>query len=149
MPPAPIVLGMDFTEAGERAFDAALAMAKDLRTSLVVVHAFGGRYTPPLASESAVARFAAAEGAVDAATAHKLTTTYAERARREGVEVRTEARDGPPASVLLDVASEVDASMIVVGSHSRSAIGRAILGSVAMDVVARSRRPVLVIPRPA
>jgi nucleotide-binding universal stress UspA family protein len=47
--------------------------------------------------------------------------------------------------VVLDVAEEVDAELIAVGSNRHGAIGTALLGSVSTELLRRARRPVLVV----
>jgi nucleotide-binding universal stress UspA family protein len=56
---------------------------------------------------------------------------------------------GRPAwHVILDVASEVDPSVIVAGSHGHSPVMAGLLGSSASGLVQRSRVPVLIVPAP-
>lgn len=60
---------------------------------------------------------------------------------------RSEARvvlDFQAAPALLDVAEELDADLIVVGTHGRGGLRRLILGSVADKVIRGTHRPVLV-----
>jgi nucleotide-binding universal stress UspA family protein len=47
-----------------------------------------------------------------------------------GVEVETHAREGEPASVIMEVAQEQNADLIVVGARGLTAIQRFLLGSV-------------------
>jgi nucleotide-binding universal stress UspA family protein len=49
------------------------------------------------------------------------------------------------ADALLDLADEVDASLLVIGSRRRRAIGKLILGSVVQQVLLKSLIPVLVV----
>lgn len=49
---------------------------------------------------------------------------------------------------ILNMATEVDAATIVVGSRGRSQIRSAVLGSVSHGLVNHSHRPVLIIPPP-
>jgi nucleotide-binding universal stress UspA family protein len=51
-------------------------------------------------------------------------------ASEAGVEAETHARDGDPAAVLIDVAEEVGADLIVVGSVGMTGAKRFLLGSV-------------------
>ena len=52
---------------------------------------------------------------------------------------------GGAARAILDVADDVDAEAIVVGSHGHGAVA-ALLGSVSRDLLVESTRPVTVIP---
>ena len=49
---------------------------------------------------------------------------------------------------ILDVADEVDASLIVTGTHGTTAVQSDLLGSVSNALVHHARRPVLVVPTP-
>ena len=48
----------------------------------------------------------------------------------EGVEVETHAREGDPADVIIQVAEELGAELIVVGSRGLTGLERFMLGSV-------------------
>ena len=52
------------------------------------------------------------------------------------------------AGVLL-FAEEKDADVIVVGASTKGKVARRVLGSVPVDLIRRSRRPVLVITPPS
>jgi nucleotide-binding universal stress UspA family protein len=52
---------------------------------------------------------------------------------------------GRPASALVALAAALNAGLIVVGTHGRRGIARAVIGSVASDVVAKASCPVLVV----
>jgi nucleotide-binding universal stress UspA family protein len=49
---------------------------------------------------------------------------------------------------IVDAADQHDASLIVLGSHGRSGLVGAVLGSVASAVAAHSRRSVLIVHAP-
>lgn len=64
------------------------------------------------------------------------------------VQLRVE-RSGPTVwETILKVADELDADMIVAGTHGTTAVQSGLLGSVSGALVHRSRRPVLVVPTP-
>jgi nucleotide-binding universal stress UspA family protein len=54
-------------------------------------------------------------------------------------------REGKPAEEILEAAGELDIDMIIIGSHGRTGLERAIFGSVAEKVVKNAPMPVLVI----
>lgn len=75
-------------------------------------------------------------------------TTLLETARSmipDDVVVQQSVLFGQAASSLLDEAKERGCDLIVIGSHGRSALGRFLLGSVAIRVVAHAAIPVLVV----
>jgi nucleotide-binding universal stress UspA family protein len=53
-------------------------------------------------------------------------------------------RSGDPAQAILQVAVDIDADLVIVGSHRRTGIGKLVLGSVAERVVRDAHCPVLV-----
>ncbi len=64
----------------------------------------------------------------------------------EGLEVSGRVVQGRPGDAMVDLADEVDARRLVVGTHARTGLKRWILGSVAAWIVGHAHRPVLVIP---
>jgi universal stress protein A len=63
-----------------------------------------------------------------------------------GVEVVTATADGVPARQICAYAARVGADLIVMGTHGRTGISRALLGSVAEAVVRHAACPVMTIP---
>ena len=82
---------------------------------------------------------ALARTAVDAATA---------RLAEQGIDATGEVRSGPVIRGVLIFAEEQDADLIVCGGSTRGRVARRVLGSVPMELISRSRRPVLVITPP-
>jgi nucleotide-binding universal stress UspA family protein len=54
-------------------------------------------------------------------------------------------REGMPRAAILDVAREVGADLIVMGTHGRTGLTHVVFGSVAEHVVRHSRIPVLTV----
>lgn len=76
------------------------------------------------------------------------TDRVAERAEAAGVPVETAVRVGIPSSAIRAYADDVGADVVVLGTHGRTGLDRALLGSVAERVVRTSPVPVLVVPPP-
>lgn len=66
----------------------------------------------------------------------------------DGVLVRTVVRVGDPADEVIMLAHELRNPVIVLASHARAGVGRAILGSVAYSIVHGVTCPVLLVPTP-
>ena len=71
-----------------------------------------------------------------------------ERLRGAGIEATKEVRSGRALDQILSYADEQEVDLIVVGSSTRGRLATAILGSVPLNLVQRSRRPVLVVTEP-
>ena len=55
-------------------------------------------------------------------------------------------RAGQPIDVILEIAKDIEADLIVVGSHSPTASGQGSLGTVAQKVINNAKVPVYVVP---
>jgi nucleotide-binding universal stress UspA family protein len=64
---------------------------------------------------------------------------------RKGFEVDVRIEEGDPATMLVEMTREEGASLVVLGSRSRSRLREAFLGSVAMDVLRAATTPVLLL----
>ena len=140
-----IIVGLDLASSSQVVFDAAVNLAADLRAKLVLVHAFSRHAIPGHLSPATSRRLDEMEAREDESDAVGLSTEWAAAARARGLDVRTDAREGRPANVLLEVAEEMDGAMVVVGAHG-GRIRAVLLGSTAQELVRSSKRPVLVIP---
>ncbi|MFD1599967.1 universal stress protein [Halobellus rarus] len=77
--------------------------------------------------------------------ATSIHTTATDLAAEHDIDVATVTEVGRPARTILEYADDRDIDQIVMGSHGRSGIDRAILGSVAETVTRRARIPVTII----
>lgn len=67
------------------------------------------------------------------------------RARGAGVATNFLVWEGDPGESIVDAAAAEHASLIVLGSHGRSGVGRSIFGSVSDHVVRNAPCPVVVV----
>lgn len=91
--------------------------------------------TPELASRLADASRAALDATL-------------KRLENRGVQVASVLREGVAWEEIQHVAEEIDADVIVIGTHGRRGLARALLGSVAENVIRTTYRPVLTIHGP-
>jgi nucleotide-binding universal stress UspA family protein len=139
-----ILVGTDFSETSDAALAAAIGLAKMLGATLDVVHVLD------LALEAfpfGLAYYEKEQEGVDAWVDRALVER-AERARAAGVVCQTDALGGHPAAEIVRHAKKTGVDLIVVGTHGRTGIAHALLGSVAERVLHRSVCPVLAIPLP-
>ncbi|MDE2039813.1 MAG: universal stress protein [Elusimicrobia bacterium] len=64
-----------------------------------------------------------------------------------GTDLPCWVRDGPADEAIVEAARERSCGLIAMGTHGRSGISRAVLGSTAEAVIAETGVPVLVVPR--
>jgi nucleotide-binding universal stress UspA family protein len=77
--------------------------------------------------------------------ASTIHTTATNIAAALGTDIDTATEIGRPATAVLEYAEATDVDQIVIGSHGRAGIDRALLGSVAETVTRRAQTPVTVI----
>ncbi|WP_246999946.1 universal stress protein [Halosolutus gelatinilyticus] len=77
--------------------------------------------------------------------AEAATNVVAERGRERGLEVVEHVSAGRPHALIEDYAADNDIDLIVMGSHGRSGISRALLGSVTERTLRSTTVPVLVV----
>jgi nucleotide-binding universal stress UspA family protein len=74
-----------------------------------------------------------------------LESMQAQLPEREFGKLHIDARFGDPGAVVAERAKDLDAELIVIGSHGRSGLVRLMLGSVAEQVTRLAPCPVLVV----
>jgi nucleotide-binding universal stress UspA family protein len=81
--------------------------------------------------------------------ARRSAEALAERIRAAGIEnVDADVRPGKVTPGVLLFAEEHDADLILVGASKRGPVAKRVLGDVSLELVSRSRRPVMVIAPP-
>lgn len=141
--PSHLLIAVDFTECSEHALERALDLAARLGSRVTALHV----YALPVMRVADSDFIPSAEEAarVTADEEKKLDALVAKHARPDLPIARLLRSGRPPAEEINAAAEELGAEMIIVGTHGRGAIGRAILGSVAMDLIRTAKVPVLTV----
>lgn len=124
-----IVVGTDGSSTADRALDVAGGLALLMGASLYAVAAY-----KPARAAAVVAGGSGAQpwfGEEERSDARSILDQAAERFSRASLEVATISRLGDPADVLLAVAEELDADLIVIGNRGLTGVRRYLLGGVA------------------
>jgi nucleotide-binding universal stress UspA family protein len=134
-----ILVATDFAAPAQAAADVGLQLAQEFHVPLVLVHAYivPGSIVP-LAPVLEYAR-------IYTSAARELLEKECHRLAGRGVEVIAVLRSGVAWEEILRSAKELDADVIIMGTHGRRGVLRALLGSVAEKVVRLSTVPVLTI----
>lgn len=142
-----IVVPTDFSSCAEQAWALAQRLAGGFGSELVLTHVL---VEAPLWSEGpfnmdqvrdvyAAARKWAGEN----------LERWATEARGKGLSVRAVLRTGSPHEEIVALATDERADLVVIGTHGRGGVNRALIGSVADRVVRLAPCPVLTIREPA
>ncbi len=143
-----VVAPVDGTAEGERALEFASVAARRLDAALELFHVV--RPPPPLTVDPPlVAPTADAESLALAradALSHARAYLAALARRVAGASVGTRLEEGEPATTIVARAREHDAVLLVLPTHARGTLARALLGSVALPVARDAPVPVLLVP---
>lgn len=143
-----ILVPTDFSECSRHAMDQALDLAVALNAEIVLLHASEvPQGLPRDAQIQAEGRGWHVSEYLES-TALKELTAAAQELEARGARVTVRAGIGTPSEVIGNVARDVGADLVVVGTHGRTGIRRALLGSVAERVLRHSRVPVLTVRTP-
>lgn len=136
-----VLCPVDFSDASRRALRHAAAVASWYDAELHVLHAVVPMPSVglPLTSLPPVEPGGSADEMTRALAAFVDDAEIAAGSHQTAVE-------GPAVPVILDVAREFDASLLVLGTHGRTGLDHALIGSVAERVLQKAGCPVLTVP---
>jgi nucleotide-binding universal stress UspA family protein len=136
----PILCATDFSETADRAGLLAAALAQKLGDRLVLLHA-----TEPVTV--ALPYPVDPTGAIEVSIREAGETAIAsavDKLRGQGIDVTGRVAYGTAEASILDLAKELGAQLIVVGTHGRKGVARLFLGSVAAALAKSAPCPVVV-----
>jgi nucleotide-binding universal stress UspA family protein/pimeloyl-ACP methyl ester carboxylesterase len=125
----------DLSENSATVFQFASTLARDYGARLIVMTA----YPPPLTGAEAIDR-----GRPDGIE-EDLLAKLRELKPDPVVPVEYRVEEGRPADMILAVADEIHADLIVMGTHGRSGVPRLVMGSVAEGVHRKASCPVMTV----
>jgi nucleotide-binding universal stress UspA family protein len=141
-----ILVPTDFSAQSEKAWAVARGLAQAVDAELLLVHVCS---EAPLYSEGAAARDQVREVFASArAWAERTLGEWADRARGEGLRVHTAVHIGAAHREIVEAARAAGADLVVVGTHGRGGLDRALIGSVADRVIRTAPCPVLAVREP-
>jgi nucleotide-binding universal stress UspA family protein len=135
----------DFSEVAEYALTYALFLAEKVGARVTLLHVYDDS---PYGYPDARMTRDEFEMAVKESAACSLDAIQA-RARGLNIDVDASLRRGRPWEQIVAVAAETRADLIVMGTHGRRGVARALIGSVAEKVVRMAACPVLAVHFPA
>jgi nucleotide-binding universal stress UspA family protein len=136
-----LCVAVDLSEPSREALDQAADLARALGADLTVAHVVAP--PPAVGTDLLVAPGGAVEGARDEMEALEAWRAVAEA--RAGRAVRGRLLIGDPARELVRLAREEGCDLVVMGTHGRTGLRRALMGSVAAAVVREAPCAVLVV----
>lgn len=139
-----ILAPTDFSTISLAAVDYALGLARDIGAELALLYVEDTASALPAELVSSATGTRVMEQAHRAAQ-HQLKL-LAGQVRKPGLKVHALILAGPAATRIVEAASKLRADWIVMGTHGRTGMARAYLGSIAERVVRQATCPVLMVP---
>jgi len=137
-----ILVGVDGSEAAQRAARRAFALAAKLGESVTLLHVLP---PPPVLSEpSVLINVAELERHVYQA-GKALLEKLAADGRAAGVQVDTQLLSGSAAEIIAQAAQPEDVDFLVVGSRGRTLVGSMLLGGTSHRLAHICKKPVLIV----
>lgn len=148
-----ILLTLDGSELSAQVIPYAAEMAKRFGAEMFLLRSVppvsvpgfeAGTMTDPASAENLLEAVKGQE----AQTIHRAESYLKEHAkglRDQGLKVTVEAVVGPPTPAILDLCRREGIDLVVMATRGRSSLGRALLGSVADQVIRHSGVPVLAV----
>ena len=139
--PIHVVVGFDFSPLAELALREAVAMAT--QRPEIAIHLVNARRDE---ARHPISHSPSEDVGFDVEQEMRANARIAldDYSAGDGVQVFSYAVVGEPARAILEKADDVDAELIIVGTHGRRGLKRLVLGSVAEEVMREASCPVLV-----
>lgn len=144
--PRPLLVAVDFSPVTAAVLAAAADEARARGAEVHLVHvaapepAFVGREVDPPEMRNVVAHELREE--------HRRLQALAAELERGGLVVTALCVQGPTVEKIVSIAERIGADRVIVGSHGRGPLARALLGSVSEALLRAAPCPVLVVPHP-
>lgn len=149
LPPGPVkierlVLPLDFSDCSLDALEFGIQVARCFQASVTLLHVLEWASLRLYFTINELAEGDAAEKTIASALSQ-----YADLIREQGLIVDTVLRGGGgPTDLILETATEQHADLIVMGTHGRRGVKRALMGSVAEGTLRQAPCPVMTVKSP-
>lgn len=136
-----ILVATDFGDSSRAALDFAIELTKKTGARLTVLHAWE---VPLLAYNAVESLTVEVLASIEDAAREDLDATLAE-VQKQVPRATSILKRGVPWREIIDVIEQTKPDLVVIGTHGRRGISRALLGSVAEKIVRMSPSPVLTV----
>jgi nucleotide-binding universal stress UspA family protein len=151
--PSKVVLAIDGSEEASRAAEAAVELCEKTGSELHVVHVGEDFYLTAVTDLDMVAPTWVAQEYPESEAnfeqiARKVLDAEVEKVEAAGGTIaQAYLRMGAADAEIVDLAEEIEAGLVVLGSRGLGGVKRALMGSVSYSVVRHAHCPVLVVRR--
>ena len=146
-----ILIALDYNPSAQKVAEVGHQLAKSMKARVTLLHVISDfkyysslNYSPIMGFES-FSNAVETEGAMEL---KRVAQNYLQSSKEPLVDetIETTVRSGEFAKTILDTAKELEADIIVMGTHSRRGLEKILVGSVAEQVLNHSLIPLFIIP---
>ena len=148
-----VLIALDYDPPAQKIAEKGYALAKDMNAAVILLHVVSEaayysslNYSPIMGYEGFSNLDMISLENVDGL--RKAAQDYLDKSKQylNDETIQTVVKEGDFANGILDVAAEMNADVIVLGSHGRRGLDKMLLGSVAEQVLHKSAIPLFIIP---
>ncbi len=139
-----LLVAVDFSEVTDRVVDHAEQIARAFSSHLRLVHI--AEPDPDFVGYEAGPDSVRGQVADELRGERRNLEALGDALRGRGVDVKVLCIQGATVEKILEEAGRAEADLIVMGSHGRSGLSRALMGSVSEGVLRKADCPVLIVP---
>ena len=158
-----LLVAIDFSETTDAVLREAAKLAKALEAKLWVVHvasdemqslAYETMAFPEMSPEFAImpmpgdVQLARGLSAEEFKREHRQLLNISTSLRKEGVDAQAILLKGDTAENIIEKAKELQADIIILGTHGHGCLRKAIVGSVSKSIIRHARCNVMIVPIP-
>jgi len=136
-----ILVPVDFSACSKKALTYAVQFAREFGATLDVIYVVAPYYS---GDPYGFTDFEPIDKQMRASGEQRVAALVLEQVP-QGIPVETYVRVGRPASVIAEVAKELDADLIIVATHGHTGLKHVLMGSTAEHVVRHAPCPVLTV----
>lgn len=154
-----LLAAVDFSRITDAILDQAATLAKTLDTKLWVLHVTSDEtqamsyettqyssYSPEFVGLPGDVQLARDLSAEEIKREHAHLLAVSSKLRNDGVDAQAILVKGDAAKLIIQKASDLDAGMIILGSHGHGLLHKALLGSVSESVIRHARCSIMIVP---
>lgn len=148
-----ILIAIDYNPTAQKIAETGYALAKSMNAQVVLLHVVADYTYYSSLDYSPIMGFDNFSnlGAIQANTVVELENAaheYLEKSKSHlcDTTIQTLVKDGDTGDAILEAAKNLQADVIVLGSHSRRGLDKILMGSVAEKVLRHSKVPLFIIP---
>jgi nucleotide-binding universal stress UspA family protein len=140
-----VLCPLDFSDTSQRAVGFAVAVGRKFGAVITLAHVYEESTFAPAGEDPPLATATSRHRREEAKTQLELCAAGAGGAPVVGTRFVV-VQDGTVVQAILDCAGELDASIIVMGTHGLSGFKRLLYGSTTEGILRKSNVPVLAVP---